>query len=109
MIVDQRANRFSFAFPSDERRQLNWQVLPKIPKRFERREFFLKLWMRQLKDVFGLSEISQPMLTQVDERCICRERFAYTASGDACDKNLSTMADGSETRRTVHVGPTIIH
>ena len=82
MIVDQVTNHFSFAFPSNERRQLDWQVLTKITERFERREFFSKLWMPQLEYVFGLGEILQPMLTQVDERRIFGERFAHDLSRD---------------------------
>jgi len=61
---------------------LDWQVLTKIPERFERREFLAKLWMRQLEHVFGLGDISQPMPTQVDERRVFRERFAHDLSRD---------------------------
>ena len=61
---------------------MDWQVLTKITERFERRKFFSKLWMRQLEHVFGLDDISQPMLTQVDERRIFGERSAHDLSRD---------------------------
>src|SRR5436190_18932501 len=106
MIVDEGANRFSFAFPSDKRRQLNRQVLTEITERFERWEFFSKLWMPQLKHVFGLGDISEPMLTQIDKRRIFGERSADDPSRDTCNKNLLAVPDVSDARRAIHVRTT---
>src|SRR6266481_6010403 len=96
MIVDQSANCFLFAFSSNERGQFDW------------REFSSKIWMRQLEQVFSLGQISQPMLTQVDERRVSGQRSAHDLSRNTRNKNLPTVRDAPDAGRPVHVRTTII-
>ena len=101
MLLDERYDCGDLRLATDERAELQRQVVRKDVERAQRRKVCSKAGREQLIDLLRAREVFEPMRAQIAQACLWWKRALHEISRDTRDEHLAAVADRQQPRDAV--------
>jgi hypothetical protein len=108
MFFDVLLERVEIPFTSEQRCDLNGQVVRASVERVQRREFRRQPRGTQLPNAFGLREILEAPQPEVQERCPNEQLRRYAFPQCVGEEHLTAVPDRHESRDAIHLGTEVV-
>ena len=107
-VAERVGDRVDLLLAADERRDLRGQVAREGVERLQSRELASEAGRAELEHALGASEVTETVLTEVDELVAVGERFAEQLLSGVRHDDLATVRGAHETRGAIQCGAVVV-